>query len=94
MDSGSGCAAALALDFCRAILTRAKNATTSANGSMENRNYTVELWRPSKFMQPVGLLASRFGELHFNQDGIKRGRVAHIGKFFRGKDIDVASLFR
>src|SRR6266516_6578102 len=29
-------------------------------------------------------------KLHFNQDGIKRGRVAHVGEFFRRKHVYVA----
>jgi hypothetical protein len=28
------------------------------------------------------LSGSRLGELHFNQDGIKRGGVAQVSKFF------------
>jgi hypothetical protein len=48
---------------------------------MENRNYTVELWRASKNsaqLLSIGLPK----KFHFNQDGIKRGRVAHVGEFF------------
>src|SRR5215469_13339282 len=28
-------------------------------------------------------------KLHFNQDGIKRGRVAQVGEFFRREDVNV-----
>ena len=32
--------------------------------------------------------------LHFNKDGIKRGGVAHVGKFFRSKHIHVSFVGR
>src|SRR5215469_1317487 len=32
----------------------------------------------------------RLKKLHFNQDGIKRGRVAHVREFFRSQHVDVA----
>jgi hypothetical protein len=39
---------------------------------------------PSIGSRPAELLVAAFGlgQLYFNQDGIKRSRVAHVGKFF------------
>jgi|GraSoi2013_100cm_1033763.scaffolds.fasta_scaffold434535_2 hypothetical protein len=46
------------------------------------RSLYVEKWKASKL--PLLPVASwdGFGRLHFNQDGIKRGGVAQVGKFF------------
>jgi hypothetical protein len=43
--------------------------------SVENRNYTVEQWTPSKHL-PLNVLGCRLEKLYFNQDGIKRSGVA------------------
>jgi len=51
---------------------------TSALGSMENRHYTVEQRGASK----LRVSGNRLRQLYFHQDGIKGGRVAHVGKFF------------
>src|SRR5205807_6121145 len=65
-------------------------ATTSNSGIMENGHYTVEPCEASKPKHcPFYTLCcfrsisgSRLRRLHFNQDGIKRGGVAHVGEFF------------
>jgi hypothetical protein len=52
---------------------------------MENRNYTVEQWIPSKMPDRVCYLVTSAGwpkKPYLNQDGIKRGGVAHVSKFF------------
>src|SRR5438270_12966682 len=64
---------------------------------MENRNYTVELWRASKISPFVLAQSSAFRlvsdirrtlkKLHLNQDGIKHCRVAQVGEFFRSQYI-------
>src|SRR5690242_4587231 len=58
-------------------------------GIMENGHYTVEHSRASKpkhherrVLASSLLSGSRLNWLYLNQDGIKRGRVAHVGKFF------------
>jgi hypothetical protein len=58
-------------------------------GVLENGHYTVELCRASKpnrhcFFYLCALVQSRIrlNCLYLNQDGIKRGRVAHVGKYF------------
>src|SRR6266542_4374755 len=75
---------------CRAILINEENRHYLRwLELMENRNYTVELRRASK---GVPELPSIFGppkKLYFNQDGIKRGRVAHVGEFFRREHVNV-----
>src|SRR5215467_12792848 len=67
---------------------KTKNSTTSASGNVENGNYTVELWGASKTGQGL-LSAARLTTLHFNQDGIKRSRVAQVGEFFRGENVNI-----
>src|SRR5260370_7530868 len=57
---------------------------------MENRNYTVELWRASKAAASTCTHGFPPKKLHLNQDGIKRGGVAHVGEFFRRKYVDVS----
>ena len=56
---------------------------------MENGNYTVEQWRPSKHLRLNRPQDAGLEKLYFNQDGIKRGGVAQVGKFFRSKHINV-----
>jgi hypothetical protein len=70
-----------ALDFRRAILMSAMNRHYLKLWSVENRNYTVEQWTPSKHLR-LNVLGCRLEKLYFNQDGIKRGGVAQVGKFF------------
>src|SRR5258706_5379920 len=72
---------------------REKSPLTSERWSMENRNYTVEQWRASKIEArsrstcACGVLPKK---LHLNQDGIKRGRVAHVREFFGCKHVNVS----
>ena len=40
----------------------------------------LEHWAPG--LTELLMAALGLGQLYFNQDGIKRGRVAHVGKFF------------
>src|SRR5438270_11800865 len=64
---------------------------------MENRNYTVELWRASKispFVLPqtsafriVSDIRRTLKKLQLNQDGLKHCRVAQVGEFFRSQHI-------
>ena len=69
----------------------AKNRHYLKLWSVENRNYTVEQWTPSKYL-PLNVLGCSLEKLYFNQDGIKRSRVAQVCKFFRRKYINVSSL--
>jgi hypothetical protein len=67
----------------------------------KNRNY-LGSWEYGKWqlygravetVQTARSLAGRrFSELYFNQDGIKRGGVAQVGKFFRGEHIHVSGF--
>src|SRR5580658_3619215 len=41
---------------------------------------------------PLLSLGCRLEKLYFNQDGIKRGGVAQVGKFFRSQHINIPSL--
>src|SRR6185437_1958634 len=83
------CPAVIAQNY-RPVLMNAKNRfLPRLTGSMENRNYTVEPWRASK-TAAVRLSPGRLEKLHFNQDGIKRGRVAQVREFFGRKHIYVA----
>jgi hypothetical protein len=51
--------------------------------SMENGNYTVVRWRPSKKPGPSVTLKDRLIVLHSKQEGIKRFGVAHDYKILR-----------
>src|SRR5271154_5309485 len=55
---------------------------------MENRNYTVVQWTPSKIKGSVAQ-GSRSEKFHLNKDGIKGGGVAHVRKFLRSEHIYV-----
>jgi len=56
---------------------------------VENRNYTVEQWTPSKHLRLNRSQDGRLEKLYLNQDGIKRGGVAQVRKFFRSKYVNV-----
>src|SRR5260370_42036991 len=57
---------------------------------MENRIYTVELWRASKAAASTCTHGFPPKKLHLNQDGIKLGGVAHVGEIFRRNYVDVS----
>src|SRR6202521_1202003 len=80
-----------ALDPRRAILMSAMNRHYLKLWSVENRNYTVEQWTPSKDL-PLNVLGGGLEKLYFNKDGIKRSGVAQVCKFFRGKHVNVPPL--
>jgi hypothetical protein len=61
---------------------RKRIATTSASGIWENDHYTVASEKASKPPLLLVALWNGLGGLYLNQDGIKRGGVAQIGKFF------------
>ena len=55
----------------------------SVVGSVQAQLRYYLSWLPSE---------CRLEKLHFNQDGIKRSGVAHVGKFFGSKDVNIAAL--
>src|SRR5215831_16216821 len=50
---------------------------------------SAHLSQPAREKQVILRLRSLSEKLHFNQDGIKRGRVAQVGEFFRREYVDI-----
>src|SRR5260370_29905124 len=56
----------------------------------KTRSYAVELGKATKAAASTSTHGCPPKKLHLNQDGIKRGGVAHVGEFFRRKYVDVS----